>query len=340
MARKNIPSYHRLPGGRLTRHSLWQADDHLLNVERREFTERYARFYFRDIQAIVVQRTSNHVIWATIFVSFTVLWALLAITRESTGAMVFWWIMAAAFGTVAAWNWLSGPTCVCYLFTAIDRYRVRSLSRMGIANQVIGMLKPAIQRAQEDIDIPPLENPIADSGQPASLGMYLRQPHTTHVRPATSPVAHYHGAMHIAVFVLLLMNGFSLAGVLLMYGYLSIGGYTATLAALGVCMVVALVKQTGTDVPNSVKGLIGGMLGYMSISFITGFAFLIMTAYKYLQEFGEELVNNELTMAKASLRFPLFMGIYLVMIGSALLIGGLGLIFIRRFRQEYTPPTP
>lgn len=341
MARKNASPYRRLPGGRLTRYSLWQADDHLLHVQRREFTERYTRFYFRDIQAILVQRTSNHVILATVFVSLTILCALLAVTRENTGVAVFWWIMTTAFGAVAAWNWLLGPTCICYFFTAIDRYRVRSLSRVSIANQVIDILKPVIQRAQQDIDTMREMPEMAEKS--SDQRMYLRQTHVhaTHVRPVTPPpVLHYHGTIHIAVFVLLLINGLLLGGVLLMHDFFSIGGYAATLLSLGVCAVIALVKQAGTDIPNSVKGFTWGMLGYMGVSFVTGFAFLTAALYKYVQAFGQELSSNEFTMVKASTyfsptEFPVFTGIYLVLIASAWLVGALGLIFLRHFRQEY-----
>ena len=54
--------YRRLPGrGRtpLGSHSLWIGEDHLLLVELRGFTETYRRFYFRDVQAIILRRTDR-----------------------------------------------------------------------------------------------------------------------------------------------------------------------------------------------------------------------------------------------------------------------------------------
>ncbi len=38
--------------------TLWMGADHLLLVDRTGYTESYKRFYFADIQAIVVRRTS------------------------------------------------------------------------------------------------------------------------------------------------------------------------------------------------------------------------------------------------------------------------------------------
>ena len=340
MARKDPSPYHRLPGGRLTRHSLWQSNDHLLSVQRREFTERYARFYFRDIQAIVVQRTSTHVIVAAIFMLLTALTALLAITRESGGAMVFWWIMTAAFGAVAFWNWQLGPTCVCYLFTAIDRYRVRALSRIKIADRVIDTLQPLLQRAQQDINIQAPLEPTADSEPTGDQGMYLRPTHVTHTRSVEPPpVLHYHGAIHIAVFVLLLLNGLFLSGVLLWFGAFSVSGYAATLAALGVCMIIALVKQAGSDMPKSVQGFVWVQLGYIIVSLVSGFIFVSVALFTYMQDFGDKLFEGESALTNIAMHFspadfPVFVGIYLVLIAIALLIGGLGLLFLRRFRHK------
>ena len=68
--------YQRLPGGGMARKGssfiaatrttcrLWLGDDHLLQVESMGgYSETYKRFYFRDIQAIIVQRTRTWVVW-------------------------------------------------------------------------------------------------------------------------------------------------------------------------------------------------------------------------------------------------------------------------------------
>lgn len=342
MARKNTLPYRRLPGGRLTRYSLWQADDHLLNVQRREFTERYERFYFRDIQAIVLHRTATFVVLTVIFLSLTALMALLAMTRENTGVMVFWWIMTATFGTVALWNWRLGPTCVCYLFTAIDRYRVRALSRIKIANRVIERLQPLIQRAQHDLETQASQAPPAP--EPNGQGMYLRQTQVTHARPVEPPpIMHYHGATHIAVFVLLLLNGLVLSGVLLRYGALTVGGYAATLVALGVCMIIALVKQSGTDMPRSIQGFIWAQLGYIILSLLIGVIFVSVAFFTFIRDFGPEVVNDESAVANmlthlSPADFPVFVGIAIVLIAVALALGGTGLILLQRFRQASASP--
>jgi hypothetical protein len=57
--------YKRLPGGRrgvLRRYSLWLGDDHLLAVTCWRFVEDYKRYYYRDIQAVVLARSRRWVL--------------------------------------------------------------------------------------------------------------------------------------------------------------------------------------------------------------------------------------------------------------------------------------
>src|SRR6185503_16307515 len=58
--------YRRLPGresGLLSYSRLWLGPDHLLLARTTFFSEEYKRFYFRDIQAIVMRKTRRHLFW-------------------------------------------------------------------------------------------------------------------------------------------------------------------------------------------------------------------------------------------------------------------------------------
>jgi hypothetical protein len=64
---KNIERYKKLPGRHVSIFGvkcLWQGPDHLLWVEAALGQEHYRRFYYKDIQAIVLQRTSRHNYWS------------------------------------------------------------------------------------------------------------------------------------------------------------------------------------------------------------------------------------------------------------------------------------
>jgi hypothetical protein len=148
MAIKKERMYRRLPGSRLTRYTLWQASDHLLQVEGTGFAENYSRFYFRDIQAMIMQpshagRTLNIILLALIGSS-----GILALLPGDEFD-IFWWVVAGIFAAAWLYNQILGPTCICYLETAVKRYRLRSLSRSRFAERLIARLRPVIQAAQE-----------------------------------------------------------------------------------------------------------------------------------------------------------------------------------------------
>lgn len=342
MARKNSFPYRRLPGGRLTRNSLWLTDDHVLSLERREFTERYARFYFRDIQAIVLQRTATYVVLNVIFLLLTGLFSLLALT-SGDDFLAFWWALTGLAGLVAAWNLWLGPTCVCYVLTAIDRYRVKALSRTRIARRVLDRLQPLIEEAQQDIDVEAARTSAVTPESDMFPRQAQEQPRPTHARPVEPPpVKHYHGAIHIAVFVLLLLNGLALAGLLLMFGVVSVVGYGLTMTALGVCMIIALVQQAGTDMPRAIQGLVWAQFGYIVLSLMTAGAFFMVAFYTFVRDVGNSMLQSDMSAADvmahfAPADFPVFLGIYAVFLAATLIVGTLGLILLHQFRQATKP---
>src|SRR3990172_8730879 len=79
---KKIKYYKRLPGRRrasfaFVRNSLWLGEDHLLHVMNRGYTEEYKRFYYRDIQAVLVRQTGAGRVMAVLFGIITVSFLLL-----------------------------------------------------------------------------------------------------------------------------------------------------------------------------------------------------------------------------------------------------------------------
>jgi hypothetical protein len=344
MARKQASPYRRVSGRNLTRHSLWQADDHLLHVRRSEFTERYERFYFRDIQAIVIQRTATSRVLAAIMLGLLALTLILALTRASRGAMVFWWILTAVLGAAALWNWRLGPTCVCYLMTAIDRYRLKALSRVAAAERVLTRLQPVIQRAQADLEL--LAAPEAPTADRANEpGLYLRHTHATHAGLVEPPPVVHHGAVirhgaviHYAAFGLMLVNGLCLAAVLAWFGLLTGVSYVVTLAVLSVTLILALIKQADTDLPARVQRCVWAQLAYVSASVVLSLNFAPMSLSPYLRPYLRGLgmlMPGRYGMSPGD--SPVFVGLSIMLIAAALLIGGMGLVFLRQFRQASAP---
>ena len=74
--------YIRLPGNYFsfkTRAKLFLGKDHILSLQSTGYTESYKRFYFKDIQAIVAQKTGDGMLWSIVHAIFTAAWILLAL---------------------------------------------------------------------------------------------------------------------------------------------------------------------------------------------------------------------------------------------------------------------
>ncbi|TAL02204.1 MAG: hypothetical protein EPO07_07585 [Verrucomicrobia bacterium] len=149
-----------------SRSNLWLGKDHLLAVDTESYTESYKRFYFRDIQAIVLRKTHRRLIIAIITGFFTVGLGALAAAINDTGAHWFFGIFAGLFAVPFIANLAYGPTCACQLKTAVQTEDVPSISRVKRARKVLARLAPLIAAAQGQVPTPE-PAPIAPAPAPA-----------------------------------------------------------------------------------------------------------------------------------------------------------------------------
>lgn len=132
--------------------SLWLGSDHLLLVERNGYTESYKRFYFRDIQAITIQKTPRRTVWnAILAVPFAIclFGFIVSITApRNTAGMVTSSIFLAIFLTPILINNIRGTACGCQLRTAVQTEELGSVSRVRQAHKVLAKIRPLIVAAQ------------------------------------------------------------------------------------------------------------------------------------------------------------------------------------------------
>jgi len=153
-----IKEFIKLPGKRIltlgfARNSLWLGKDHLLHVINRGYTEEYRRFYYRDIQAILVRETS-------IGKTFSIILGIIAgvsLFFLALGWFVWKWETFALIPmAIAAFLWIvlflvqiaSGPTCICHLRTAVQFEHLPSLRRVRTARKAIAMLRHRVEAVQ------------------------------------------------------------------------------------------------------------------------------------------------------------------------------------------------
>lgn len=141
-----------------SRTSLWLGPDHLLSVDSTGYTETYKRFYFRDIQAVVVQKTKAFQV-LNFFLGLAVL-VLLLLTiavvpktaaswnSEGPAGVIILGIFIGLFVLFLSLNLIAGPTCKTFLRTAVQIEPLPSLGRVRRMRKVLKKIHPLIVAAQ------------------------------------------------------------------------------------------------------------------------------------------------------------------------------------------------
>jgi hypothetical protein len=160
MPKTRATAYKRLPGRGFRRKgflpitrvscTLWLAKDHLLSVDNRVFSESYKRFYFRDIQAIIVQRTNRGKVWNGILATLAGFAMVGALSFKRYQTLPFW-ILCGLFLAIWLVNWFLGPTCRCDMITAVQRETLPSLDRLKTVEKVLPNLRRLIEQTQGEI---------------------------------------------------------------------------------------------------------------------------------------------------------------------------------------------
>ncbi len=140
---------------------LWLGPDHLLLVEWDGSREYYRRLYYRDIQAVVVRRTSE---WMGVNILLGVLVLLFAFVATLVSAPVPL-VLAGVCALILVVYLVGGPTCNCQLRTAVQTVDLLSLQRLRHARKALDLLRPKIEEAQGRITV---EDLVARLQSPAA----------------------------------------------------------------------------------------------------------------------------------------------------------------------------
>jgi hypothetical protein len=133
--------------------NLWLGPDHLLFVRSNGYSETYKRFYFRDIQAIIVRETNRRAAWNGILAPIMLgcLIGLLASLFSMPQSRVIVVIFSILSGIVLFFllvNNLLGPGCVCYLRTAVQIEELPPLCRVPKTRRILEKIRPLITASQ------------------------------------------------------------------------------------------------------------------------------------------------------------------------------------------------
>lgn len=142
--------YARLPGalrGFVRRASLWEGPDHLLSVTGTRFAEEYRRFYYRDIESIVVRksgRAGSFGLWVVLGLACLICWLLKApAARAIAGGLVL--VLVARLILSLRYS------CRCYIQTAVSREELPSLLRTWSAQKALERIRSRIAEVQGEL---------------------------------------------------------------------------------------------------------------------------------------------------------------------------------------------
>ncbi len=150
-------NYRRLSGSRTTllgSVSLWEGADHFVQIEVLAFSETHKRFYFQDIKAFTIRRTTRGLWLHLLFGIITVVTAAITLwtfaSGYSSGGVLDW--LAVLVPSCFALAWLVhlalGPTCACHVMTPVQNARLGALARTRRARKVLAYLARRAQTSQ------------------------------------------------------------------------------------------------------------------------------------------------------------------------------------------------
>jgi hypothetical protein len=250
--------------------TLWLGPDHLLWVLNNSYTEEYKRFYFRDIQALIVRETAGRWIQAMVmglaFLPFAGL-TLVGI-HEREGWLIG--IMGAIAGIIALLfviNLARGPTCAVYLQTAVQTERLYALNRLRTARRTIALIRQAVVAVQGELDPAVFEQTPADSPQIIAPPVAPRVAAPRVAAPVIQPFRkiRWHAAMAAGLLVLAFGTLAQLSFLVLRFIMLPVS------LALVYVAIAACVGQRNTNAPPILKGLTWAALVFIIMDVFIGF---------------------------------------------------------------------
>jgi hypothetical protein len=123
-------------------------EDHLLSVKAWRFHERYRRFHYRDIQAIVVTKAPRFFVSVPLFCLIALFAMGIPFAYIAARPYAFW-VWPALLAMVALWVYVSAvDSCTCRLYTAVSREDLPSVYRTWTARKVLAQLEPRIAEVQ------------------------------------------------------------------------------------------------------------------------------------------------------------------------------------------------
>ena len=312
--------YRRLPGksGLLIRHSLWMKPDHLLRVRANPFSHQYRRYYFADIQALVLTelRSTAAFYWYAAAGSLALIGGLLVNAHHPV-----WGTLAGIISVLAFYLGWRVPNCSCYLKTSVSTDKLPSLRRLRAARKAIPAMIAEIEKAQGTLSRETLEAHPASGGAPLN---FTNAPLT---------ISHYGGQLHWLLFGLMLVDA-ALRGIVWTTRSSQLGVIAGSIGAAALLLaILAAFKQRRSDIPPGIRRVV-----YITLAMfpLNGIASVAVTMYLAVQLAAQGQKTPDTT---AILLHPVYKIVVAADATWLVVLGCLGLVLMMlRKRSTHAPP--
>jgi hypothetical protein len=314
-------------------------------VRNNGYTESYKRFYYRNIQAIIMQKSRRGKAW-NIVLSFLAFVALVPVlTRGLNGEAVGGWIVSGVFAAIFALllviNCLRGPTCSCHLHTAVQIEYLPSLGRMRAASKAIRHVRPLIEEVQgafveehAERYRQGLDGQAENADEPQAAELVSQE------TPQPTALKYRRGTFHALLFGTLLVNAFHGAYGLLSQTTLMFITKLFIVLCLIVCVVGSLVRQPESTLPKGIKRLAWLSLGCVILQGVLWYVSIIASVFDGItgDASGSQYLDTLALTAPFDSPYRLASATLPIIISAV--VGMLGLLALRRYRRKYRTPPP
>ncbi len=259
--------------------SLYLGADHLLQVDTiGGYSEEYKRFYFRDIQAITIRKTQRALIVLCFSVVFALVLALIGRATDDEVGSTIVYVISGVLGLIGIILGIAyargGASCICHLKTAVQTEQLPSLKRLRNAQKILARVQPLIEQAQGSLsqeEVAAQVSALAQIPPRVQESVYPRYAAISQqsLNKVETP---YTGAIHRWLFWLLLLGG--LLTVIQIFFHPLWLVFVQMIFELGLVflVIVALVKQGGSDLTKPTRTVTQVALGYLIANLSIGYA--------------------------------------------------------------------
>lgn len=329
MARKSS-LYKKMPGKWFTafgRETLYQGPDHLLWLQGSLIKEHYKRFYYTDIQALMICRNRRQHFWTAFWAGLAALFILMAVFAADTNYVAEVFIAMWAICLIV--NLVKGPCCDMYLQTAVQLEKLSHLARERMASKTLDRIKAQVEAAQGPFSW----NAEAAQGLVTTSTASANEPFVLNGEP-------FNPKLHYALFGLLLLVG--LMGVgrwqwpLLIFPVAGLIGYFGAV----VFTIMVLVRWQ-----RHIKRTLLSFSSWTTLAWLAVYAVGLYVLFVFTSLRHPDLAYDQTGLLKAFFRMhladhPVAGKISMAVSVTTLLLGGLGLVAVVLQRRRHTRSDP